>query len=242
VTRAEFLASVAPIAVKVKVDGGVLFPSVSLAQILLETGGNLHDWHNLVGYKVGSGKLTPYWQGESISTKTWEVYDGVVDDNVTANWRSYKSIEDCLKDQALLFLNNSRYARVVKARSPQEQATALYLCGYATDPLYSKKIMDILNRGGYEKYDKEVEVMLDRIADLEAKSVETLKRVSALEDNSVMANIPSWSEAAVADAVQDGVVAIPEGGSSWKDVRGSYDFFRSLCIRHRDKLLKLKQK
>ncbi|MCI3925167.1 glucosaminidase domain-containing protein [Paenibacillus sp. TRM 82003] len=151
-SRNAFLAAVAPVAVKVRIDGGVLFPSVSIAQALLETGGKIHDWNNIVGYKVGSGRTTPYWRGRSVSTKTWEVYDGVRVDGVKAFWRAYDSIEDCLKDQALLFLNNrSRYQRVIDARTPGEQAAMLKECGYATDPAYAGKIMAIIRSGGFER-------------------------------------------------------------------------------------------
>ncbi|MBD0381271.1 glycoside hydrolase family 73 protein [Paenibacillus sedimenti] len=157
-----FIAVVAPIAVKLRKEGSHIFPSVRIAQALLETGGVLHPWKNLVGYKVGSGTPNAYWKGKSISTSTWEVYDGVRVDGVQANWRSYDSIEDCFCDQDLLF-NRSRYERVRGAKTAQEQTLALYLCGYATDPAYSIKLQGLIRDFNLNKYDiLEVEPMLDK--------------------------------------------------------------------------------
>lgn len=149
--RSEFVAIIAPIAQKLWQDGsGALFPSIRLAQTILETGGTIHPWNNIVGYKVGSGAYTAYWKGASVSTKTWEVYNGVRQDNVQANWRSYASVEDCLRDQDLLF-QLPRYKDVREAKTPEDQAVALYRCGYATDGDYHKKLIAIA--APYKGYD-----------------------------------------------------------------------------------------
>jgi flagellar protein FlgJ len=140
--RSEYVATIAPIAKKLWNEGCSLWPSVRLAQTLLETGGQIHAWNNLVGYKVGSGRLTPYWSGASVNTSTWEVYNGVKYDDVKSNWRAYDSIENCFRDQELLF-QLDRYKAVREATTPEDQAVALYRCGYATDPEYYVKIIAI---------------------------------------------------------------------------------------------------
>lgn len=208
-SRSEFLNIVAPITVKVRVDGGVLLPSVSLAQMLLETGGKIHSWLNLVGYKVGSGRLTDYWHGRSVSTKTWEVYNGVRQDNVTANWRAYDSIEDCLKDQALLFLNNrSRYQPVIDAKTPEDQANALRRSGYATDPQYSAKIMSIIQSGGFEQYDKEAELGMEAIKELR-KEISDLKALLQETDP------PEWAKGTVEKLTKNKLLDDPKGTRSF---------------------------
>ncbi|WP_054976647.1 glycoside hydrolase family 73 protein [Paenibacillus sp. A3] len=160
-TRDQFIAVVAPVAVELKREGSPIFPSVRIAQALLETGGKIHEWNNLVGYKVGSGRPNEFWKGKSVSTKTWEVYDGIRVDGLQAHWRAYDCLEDCFRDQDLLF-QWSRYDRVRSARSPQEQAEMLRICGYATDPDYSKKLNHLIASYSLEQYDKEAaEVMLD---------------------------------------------------------------------------------
>lgn len=146
-----FVELVAPIISRVRQEGGELFPSVSIAQSWLETGGRVPSWNNLGGYKVGSGRLTPYWDGSSVNTATREVYDGVTV-NTTANWRAYKSLYNFYKDQDLLF-DNPRYSRVQSAKTPLEQAKALQDSGYATDPKYADKLITIITNSGLTRYD-----------------------------------------------------------------------------------------
>lgn len=230
--RAEFIRTVAPVAVKVRVDGGVLFPSVSIAQTILETGGKLNAWNNLVGYKVGSGKLTPYWRGKSVSKLTWEVNDGVRYDNVPADFRAYDSIEDCLKDQALLFLQNrARYQRVIDAKTPDEQAAMLQACGYATDPQYASKIMAIMRSHNLNQYDEEAVKAMERLVELEkrvqtaeTKHAELTQRLRELESKQGMP-VPDWAREAVNAAVKAGYIDTPDGGS--------LDFYRFVTVMYR---------
>ncbi|CAG7617085.1 hypothetical protein PAESOLCIP111_01979 [Paenibacillus solanacearum] len=151
--RADFIAAVAPVAVKLRREGSALFPSVRIAQTMLETGCVLHPWNNLVGLKVGTGQPNGFWKGVSVSTQTWEVYGGERVDGVQANWRAYDTIEDCFRDQDLLF-GNSRYARVLAATASTEQAAMLYACGYATDPLYASKLCSLMASYSLEQYDE----------------------------------------------------------------------------------------
>ncbi|MEK8132894.1 glucosaminidase domain-containing protein [Paenibacillus filicis] len=149
----EFIAVIAPIAAKLRAEGSPIFPSVRIAQAMLETGCTLHSWNNLVGFKVGSGQPNGFWKGRSVSTKTWEVYDGVRHDGVTAFWRAYDTVEDCFRDQDLLFVW-SRYDRVRAAKSPQAQTAMLLACGYATDPRYADKLNSLIAGNGLEQYDR----------------------------------------------------------------------------------------
>ncbi|WP_051775771.1 glycoside hydrolase family 73 protein [Paenibacillus tyrfis] len=160
-TREEFIATVASITVQLRKEGSPIFPSVRIAQAMLETGGRIHEWNNLVGYKVGSGQPNQFWKGRSVSTKTWEVYDGVRVDGVKAHWRAYDCVEDCFRDQDLLF-QWSHYDRVRAAQTPQEQTEMLRVCGYATDPEYTKKLRGLIASYALEQYDKEAaEPLLD---------------------------------------------------------------------------------
>lgn len=221
-SRASFIAAVAPVSVKVRVDGGVLFPSVSIAQMILETGAVIHPWNNLVGYKVGSGKLTPYWRGKAVRKGTWEVYDGRTV-QTSADFRAYDSIEDCLKDQALLFINNSRYRRVVDARTPEEQAAMLKECGYATDPQYAGKIMSIINSYGLKKYDEVARMELERIKRLENEVAELKKAVQSVP-------APDWAEVTVKKLAEKKTAS---GQPVLSDPNVSRDLARMLVILDR---------
>lgn len=160
-----------------------MFPSVRLAQNLLETGGKIHSWYNLGGIKIGSGKPNEWWDGSSVNKGTWEVYDGKRIDT-SANFRAYDSVYHFYKDQDLLF-KNTRYKRVRDARTPQEQATALYECGYATDPQYASKIISIIQVNGLTKYDQKVEDEMKAMELCEALE----KRIKNLE---TLVEAPKW--------------------------------------------------
>ena len=154
-TREQFFRTLAPIAIRVRREGSPLFVSVRLAQSLLETGGVIPSWNNVCGIKVGSGKPNAHWRGKTVNRKTWEVRDGrsVVE---AADFRAYDSVDDCYKDQDLL-LQLPRYAPVRAADTPEGQARALQASGYATDPRYADKLIDILNAYDLRRYDREAD-------------------------------------------------------------------------------------
>lgn len=226
--RSEFISTVAPVAVKVRVDGGPLFPSVCVAQALLETGGRINSWNNIVGYKVGSGQRTPYWDGRAVRKGTWEVYDGR-SVQTAADFRAYDSIEYCLKDQALLFLNNpGRYRPVVEAPDPESQAKALLACGYATDPLYADKILSIRKTYKLEQFDEEAEKAVEALKELQKKVAALQREVEALRKRDRMDSVPSWAQAAVDAATRAKLIDTSAG---------SYDFYRFLTVMHRAGLI-----
>ncbi|TCN01163.1 flagellar protein FlgJ [Paenibacillus sp. BK033] len=159
-TKQAFFAFLSSTVVKVRKEGSPLLPSVRLAQNWLETGGKIHEWNNLGGYKVGSGSPNAFWKGRTVCTSTWEVYNGT---RVAqkADWRAYDSIYDFYKDQDLLFAK-SRYDRVRSAKTPEQQTMALYACGYATDPDYAAKLMSIIRTNDLTAFDV-IEMELDDV-------------------------------------------------------------------------------
>ncbi|MEO3946871.1 glucosaminidase domain-containing protein [Gorillibacterium sp. CAU 1737] len=234
-TRQDFIATIGPIAVRLRLEGSPIFPSLRTAQALHETGGIIPAWNNVVGFKVGSGQPNAYWKGRSVNTRTWEVYNGIRY-NVTANWRAYDQIEDCFRDQDLLF-RLSRYERVRRATSPEEQAMALQLGGYATDPDYAKKLVQVISSYGLKRLDEEVEDVLESLSvqlndlqkELQATRTELAtvrKQLDALR-NLEQQDPPVWAKEAMEAAVASRLVDTP---------KGSIDFYRVLTIMYRMKL------
>lgn len=201
---ADFIAAVAPVAVQLRLEGSPIFASLRIAQAAHETGWNIHSWNNLVGLKVGSGKPNQYWDGSSVRTGTWEVINGYRVDT-TANWRAYRSIEDCFRDQDLLFAG-SRYARVREAKTPQEQAEMLYICGYATDPAYAQKLKNLMVMYELEKFDREVLQVQELMIKLEVAE----KRIAALEKQLERVPAPAWFVAEFGSADLGGLIHDPK--------------------------------
>lgn len=143
---------------KLRQEGSPIFPSVRIAQALLETGGVIHPWNNLVGFKVGRGIRNEYWKGHYVNKGTWEVYDGKRQD-VTAAFRVYDTVEECFRDQDLLFTGWDNYLPVIQAQTAEEQCRAFIKCQYryATDPNYPQKLLGIIASFNLIQYDKEAE-------------------------------------------------------------------------------------
>ena len=107
-----------------------ILPSVIIAQAALESGWNL-EAKTLFGIK-----------GDGVSLVTTEYIDGIKK-IVTDSFVVYEDIAKAIEGYFNL-LNAARYTDVRNADTYLEQSLALYRCGYATDPDYSVKIVDII--------------------------------------------------------------------------------------------------
>lgn len=134
--------------------GTTIFPSVKMAQAALETGwGKSVPNNNLFGIKA-SGKLTPYWKGESGISRTREVIDGISGEYNLA-FRSYASLADSIRDHTYFLQTNSRYSKngVFTAGTPEAQCKALQSAGYATDPNYANSLISVINSHNLKRLD-----------------------------------------------------------------------------------------
>lgn len=240
ITQEELIRRVAAVSTELRLDGSKIFPSVRLAQALLETGGQAPSWNNIFGIKVGTGERTPYWDGSYVNRTTREVISGEVIENMPVQWRAYDSIEDSVRDHEL-FLQKARYAPVRNAPGPREQCMALYTTGYATDapasvdgdPSYGEKLWSVIQSRGLLRYDAEADAIAkelqERLARLESGTTGLSARTDVLEGSSVIDGVPEWAREAMADAVAKGLVDTPAGGS--------YDFYRIMTVLHRRGIL-----
>lgn len=132
--------------------GKPLYPSVVIAQAILETG-----WGNseiMMKAKAIFGiKATSSWQGKVYNAKTKECYDGVSFTTINDCFRAYDSFEDSIKDYFNLICNSSRYRSALKTDSPESCITAIKNGGYATDPHYIDSIMRIIIENNLQEYD-----------------------------------------------------------------------------------------
>ncbi|MFS0727048.1 glycoside hydrolase family 73 protein [Paenibacillus sp. 1P07SE] len=225
-SRKAFIAKLAPIVQQVRREGSPMFPSVRLAQNVLETGGVIHPWNNLGGIKVGGGSHNAYWRGGVVHKGTWEVYDGKRVD-IQAAFRAYDTLYDFYMDQDLLF-RLPRYERVRRAATPEAQAEMLQACGYATDPNYARKLISIIRDENLRFYDEvEEEWTVSEKQAMEAKLQRLEQRLHQLEQAHDSA-VPTWAQGAVDAAVKQGIIETP--------VRGSYDFYRMLAVVHRSQM------
>lgn len=150
--HANFIQTVSSGAKKTYDEYGI-FPSVTIAQAIIESGWGTSDkaqqCNNLFGIKADST-----WTGEKMDlpTKEWQ-NGGMVD--VMASWRAYATWEDSIEDHGKMLREKPRYAQngVFSAPNYEEQIKAIKKAGYATDPNYVKSICSIINRLDLWQYD-----------------------------------------------------------------------------------------
>lgn len=152
VSKDQFLKVIIPIAQQAQIDYGVR-PSVLIAQAALESNWGESELsqqsNNYFGIK---GKSS----GEQYATKEftqdkWQ--------NVQASFRTYDSISDSVNDYAKLIKNGTSwnanlYSSVITAKHYEDAAFALQKAGYATDPNYANKLIQIIEQ--YALYELDV--------------------------------------------------------------------------------------
>ncbi|MBD1364376.1 glucosaminidase domain-containing protein [Mucilaginibacter sp. ZT4R22] len=142
--------------------GTNLFASVMIAQAALESGNGASvlakKYNNHFGIKASTG-----WMGGIAAMPTTEYIKGVAK-KVVASFRAYSSLLDGFADRINFLKKKPRYAKagVFAAPTPEAQAKALQAAGYATDPLYSQKIISIINTYNLKQYDGMVLPAVDK--------------------------------------------------------------------------------
>ncbi|WP_239256175.1 GW domain-containing glycosaminoglycan-binding protein [Listeria ilorinensis] len=137
-----------------------LFSSITLAQAILESGWGKSDLatkaNNLFGIK-GS------YNGQSYLVPTLEYINGQWV-TINANFRKYPSWSASVHDHTMLLVNGTswdpaHYSKVVNAKTYQEAANELQKAGYATDPNYPAKLINIIETYDLDQYDKLYDVI-----------------------------------------------------------------------------------
>ncbi|QEL55597.1 flagellar assembly peptidoglycan hydrolase FlgJ [Chromobacterium paludis] len=96
------------------------------------------DSHNLFGIKAGSD-----WHGKTATVLTTE-YSGGVAQKRMETFRSYGSYAEAFSDYAQLLKGSPRYRNVLnQGQNMYGFASGLQAGGYATDPRYARKLVDV---------------------------------------------------------------------------------------------------
>ncbi len=139
------------------VQGTGFFPSLKMAQMIIESSGK--DEHGKFGIGKGTAvrkannyfgiKADKHWKGKSVALNTPK------DGKPVSLFRVYPSVLDSLKDHTQFLLNNARYKKhgVFIARTPQTQAEALQKAGYSESPTYSKALIALVKAYHLEQLD-----------------------------------------------------------------------------------------
>ena len=151
--KIEFIPTITPIVQKVNSErGNPLYPSVVIAQAILETGFGGSDLMMKANALFGI-KATKTWKGKVYNANTKECYDGISMTEIKASFRAYDSIEDSVNDYFNLITKNKRYEKALNCLSAHECITAIKEGGYATDPKYIDKVISLIKTHNLTQYD-----------------------------------------------------------------------------------------
>lgn len=119
--------------------------SITLAQALLEGGAGRSDLVQEANNHFGV-KADKRWTGKTYSK--W-------DNGKWCKFRVYKSTQESYEDHSRFLLSNSRYDFLFDLRKDDYKgwAKGLRKAGYAEDPQYPTKLINIIERYGLHKYD-----------------------------------------------------------------------------------------
>lgn len=148
-----------PMASKLAVDSYEttgMSASLQTAQAILETG-----WGQSIPVDKYTGALSNNMFGikgqgpkGSVTLNTWEVYNGITY-RVDADFRSYNSIDESWKDHKSFLLHGERYKPFTEVMFDYTQgAWAIKRAGYATDPEYPIKLINLINQHKLYELDK----------------------------------------------------------------------------------------
>ena len=127
-----------------------ILPSMTIAQAILESGWGSSQLaeraKNLFGIKAFSN-----WRGERITLKAAEWYNDQKQ-IINADFRAYGSFNESIEDHSKL-LSNARYKSARECSEYREACRKIYECGYATDPVYSEKLIKIIEENRLYEFD-----------------------------------------------------------------------------------------
>lgn len=140
-TADNFISTISPIAQSIA-NSNNLYASTMVAQAALESGYGTSYLtqiaNNLFGIKS--------FDGTGVKLKTSEYNSKGQAYSTYAYFKSYNSVVDSLQGYATFLTVNSRYANVFKSQAKDgiEAATNIQKDGYATDPSYATKLINLI--------------------------------------------------------------------------------------------------
>jgi hypothetical protein len=126
--------------------------SLTIAQSILESGwgrsGLTLKANALFGIKADKN-----WRGKVYSAETQECYDGINIVTITAMFRAYNNWAESVSDHTALLTGAARYRDVIGKTDYKVSCRAIKKAGYATDPDYAEKLINIIETYALQKYD-----------------------------------------------------------------------------------------
>lgn len=167
-SRAEVIKTLGPIFTEDQRRSGVL-ASLSMAQFILESGAGTSELalnaNNVFGMKVNLSGNTwegSHWDGESkYRKKTGEQRPNGSRYGVTADFRKYSCLEECIADHSAYLVaamngDELRYDGLKGCLDYKKAAQIIKKGGYATSLTYTERLVLLIERWNLTQYDLKV--------------------------------------------------------------------------------------
>ena len=150
----QFIERLVPHAQELQ-DGYGVLPSIILGQAILESNWGkstlASKYNNLFGIKAYGDQKKVILETKEFVNEEWITIQG--------DFKVYDSWEQSMDDHTQLFVqgvdwNPALYEKVITATNYQEAAQALQDAGYATDPGYAQKIIQVIETYQLNQYDR----------------------------------------------------------------------------------------
>lgn len=150
----QFIERLVPHAQELQ-DGYGVLPSIILGQAILESNWGkstlASKYNNLFGIKAYGDQKKVNLETKEFVNEEWITIQG--------DFKVYDSWEQSMDDHTQLFVqgvdwNPALYEKVITATNYQEAAQALQDAGYATDPGYAQKIIQVIETYQLNQYDR----------------------------------------------------------------------------------------
>ncbi|MGN0382999.1 MAG: glucosaminidase domain-containing protein [Eubacterium sp.] len=158
-SQQEFINQIGILAQNDMKNTGVL-ASLTIAQAILESGWGKSSL-STVGKALFGIKAGTSWKGKVYNAKTQECYDGSTFVTIDAAFRAYDSWEESISDHSALLCSLSRYKDVIGEIDYKKACKAIHSAGYATDPKYADKLINLIETYNLNQFDviKEENIM-----------------------------------------------------------------------------------
>ena len=126
-------------------------PGILIAQAALETGWGQainRDSSGNSSYNLFNIKADRRWDGPAVTVNTLEYRDGMAQREV-ARFRAYGSFAESFNDYVDFLKSNHRYRTALDSTDTSEFVKGLHAAGYATDPRYADKVLNIFERDSF---------------------------------------------------------------------------------------------
>lgn len=129
-------------------------PEILIAQSALETGWGKYVISDSIGRSSNNLfniKADSRWDGGRVGVTTLEYSDGIPQKE-NANFRRYQNVSDSFTDYAQFIMSEPRYQNAHQSDNGRDYIIELQQSGYATDPNYAKKVIELLDHDAIKNY------------------------------------------------------------------------------------------